>query len=158
MQILPLPRSVFVFPSRVATRKIFAFILKSFLFSFAFFSPYSAYFGVPSDFLARVSRPALRLLLLVFLVARSLSFHLICTQNAVRYTDARHSNMRTLLSSAGVSKYPNYARNRACALLSHSPFHYVMAKIVPVVQLAAHAKSSTFYGRSYGRRSKFFSV
>ena len=70
---------------------------------------------------------------------------------AVRYTDARHSNMRTLLSSAGVSKYPNYARNRACALLSHSPFHYVMAKIVPVVQLAAHAKSSTFYGRSYGR-------
>ena len=67
---------------------------------------------------------------------------------AVRYTDARHSNMRTLLSSAGVSKYPNYARNRACALLSHSPFHYVMDKIVPVVQLAAHAKSSTFYGRS----------
>ena len=33
--------------------------------------------------------------------------------------------------------------------------HYVMAKIVPVVQLAAHAKSSTLYGRtvvrSYGR-------
>ena len=26
-----------------------------------------------------------------------------------------------------------------------------MAKIVPVVQLAMHAKSSTFYGRSYGR-------
>ena len=28
--------------------------------------------------------------------------------------------------------------------------------IVPVVQLAAHAKSSTLYGRSYGRTSKFF--
>ena len=26
-----------------------------------------------------------------------------------------------------------------------------MAKIVPVVQLAAHAKSNTLYGRSYGR-------
>ena len=26
-----------------------------------------------------------------------------------------------------------------------------MAKIVPVVQLAMHAKSSAFYGRSYGR-------
>ena len=43
-----------------------------------------------------------------------------------------------------------------------------MAKIVPVVQLAAHAKSSTLYGRtvvrsygrtvvrSYGRTTKFF--
>ena len=29
-------------------------------------------------------------------------------------------------------------------------------EIVPVVQLAAHAKSSTLYGRSYGRTSKFF--
>ena len=28
--------------------------------------------------------------------------------------------------------------------------------IVPVVQLAAHAKSSNLYGRSYGRTSKFF--
>ena len=27
---------------------------------------------------------------------------------------------------------------------------------MPVVQLAAHAKSSTLYGRSYGRTSKFF--
>ena len=35
-----------------------------------------------------------------------------------------------------------------------------MAKIVPVVQLAAHAKSSTLYGRavarSHGRTTKFF--
>ena len=31
-----------------------------------------------------------------------------------------------------------------------------MAKIVPVEQLATHDKSSTLYGRSYGRTSKFF--
>ena len=80
---------------------------------------------------------------------------------AVRYTEARHSSMRTSLSSAGVSwrtlmGYPSYARNRACALPSPSPFHYVMAKIVPMVQLTEHAKSSTLYGRSYGLKSKFF--
>ena len=80
---------------------------------------------------------------------------------AVRYTEARHSSKRTSLSSAGVSwrtlmGYPSYARNRACAWPSPSPFHCVMAKIVPVVQLAAHAKGSTLYGRSYGRTSKFF--
>ena len=80
---------------------------------------------------------------------------------AVRYTEARHSSMRTSLSSAGVSwrtltGYPSYARNRACVLPSPSSLHCVMAKIVPVVQLAAHAKSSTLYGRSYGRTSKFF--
>ena len=36
-----------------------------------------------------------------------------------------------------------------------------MAKIVPVVQLAMHAKSSAFYGRSYGRtvaRPNFFGL
>ena len=71
-----------------------------------------------------------------------------------RYTEARHSSMRTSLSSAGVCwrtlmGYPSYARNRACALPYPSPFHYVLAKIVPVVKLAAHAKSSTLYGRSY---------
>ena len=76
---------------------------------------------------------------------------------AVRYTAAQRSSMRTLSSSDGVSwrtlmGYPSYARNRACALPSPSPFHYVMAKIVPVVQLAAHAKSSTLYGRT----TKFF--
>ena len=64
---------------------------------------------------------------------------------AVRYAAARRSSMRTLSSSDGVSwrtlmGYPSYARNRACALPSPSPFRYfryVMAKIVPVVQLAA---------------------
>ena len=80
---------------------------------------------------------------------------------AERYAAARRSSMRTLSSSDGVSwrsliEYPSYARNHACALPSPSPFHYVMAKIVPVVQLATHAKSSTLYGRSYGRTFKFF--
>ena len=79
----------------------------------------------------------------------------------VRYTETQHSSMRTSLSSAGVSwrtlmGFPSYARYCACVLPSPSPFHYVMAKIVPVVLLAAHAKSSTLYGRSYGRTSKFF--
>ena len=50
--------------------------------------------------------------------------------------------------------FPSYARNRARALPSPSPFHYVMAKIVPVLQLAAHAKSSTLYGRT----TKFFGL
>ena len=58
--------------------------------------------------------------------------------------------------------YPSYARNRACALPSLSPFHYVMAKIVPVVQLAAHAKSSTLYSckvvQSHSRTTKFFGL
>ena len=49
--------------------------------STAFLSPYSAYFGVLSNFLARFSRLALRLLLVAFLVAQSLSFHPIFTQN-----------------------------------------------------------------------------
>ena len=54
---------------------------------------------------------------------------------AVRYTAARRSSMRTLSSSDSVSwrtlmGYPSYACNRACALPSPSPFHYVMAKIV----------------------------
>ena len=31
-----------------------------------------------------------------------------------------------------------------------------MAKNVPAMHLAAHGKSSTLYGRSYGRRSTFF--
>ena len=94
---------------------------------------------------------------------------------AVRYAAARRSSMRTLASSDGVSwrtliEYPSYARNRACALPSPPPFHYVMARIVPVVQLAAHAKSSTSHGRtvvrsygrtvvrSYGRTTKFFGL
>ena len=61
--------------------------------------------------------------------------------------------MRTLSLFEGVSwrtlmGYPSYERNRACALPSPSPFHYVMAKIVSVVQLAVHAKSSILYGRT----------
>ena len=52
--------------------------------------------------------------------------------------------------------YQSYARNRACTLLSPSPFFYVMAEIMPVVESAAHAKISSLYGRSYGRTSKFF--
>ena len=45
-----------------------------FLFSSAFLSPYSAYFGALSNFLARFSGLALRLLLLVFFFGRSVSF------------------------------------------------------------------------------------
>ena len=80
---------------------------------------------------------------------------------AVRCTKARHSSLRTSLSSAGVSwrtlmGYSSYARNRTCALPFPSPFHYVMAKIVHAMQLATHAKSGTLYGRSYGRKFKFF--
>ena len=52
--------------------------------------------------------------------------------------------------------YPSYARYHACALSSPSLFHYVMAKIVPLLQLAAHAKCSTLCGRSYGVKSRFF--
>ena len=74
---------------------------------FVFLLPYSAYFGVLSNFLARFS------------------------------------------GLASIAPLP-----------PPSPFHYVMAKIVPVVQLAAHAKSSTLYGRtvvrSYDRTTKFF--
>ena len=84
---------------------------------------------------------------------------------AVRYIAARRSSTHTLSSSDGVSwrtlmGYPSYARNCARALPSPSPFHYVMAKIMPVVQLAVHAKNSTLYGRtvvqSHGRTTKFF--
>ena len=58
-----------------------------------------------------------------------------------------------LLALAG---YPINAHNRACALLSPSPFHNVMAKIVPAMQLAAHAKSSTLCGGPYSVKSNFF--
>ena len=33
-----------------------------------------------------------------------------------------------------------------------------MAKNVPAMHLVAHGKSSILYGRSYGRKSKFFSA
>ena len=38
------------------------------------------------------------------------------------------------------------------------PFHYVIAKMVPAMQLAAHAKCNTLYGRSYGLKSKNFKL
>ena len=41
-------------------------------------------------------------------------------------------------------------------LLPRSLAPPLMAEIEPVVQLVAHAKSSTLYGRSYGHTSKFF--
>ena len=46
--------------------------------------------------------------------------------------------------SAGVSwhtliGYPSYAPNLTSALTSPLPFHYVMARIVPKVQLATYA-------------------
>ena len=52
--------------------------------------------------------------------------------------------------------YPSYASNCACVLPSFSPFYYIVARIVPAVQLAAHVKSSTLYGRPYGHKSNFF--
>ena len=212
-----------------------------FLFSSVFLSPYSAYFGALSNFLARFSGLALRLLLLVFfLVARSLSFHPIFTQNPLstnlnynnflpwtrlwlcryccfaswseiaKYWELLYNfNLTSLIShlqNAGCKLFAYAASHllahvkpscnaQLCArgtlhwgstleyahfivicryLLAHTngvsqlrmqsrllspsppPFHYVMAKIVPVVQLAVHAKSSTLYGRSYGRNSNFF--
>ena len=70
--------------------------------------------------------------------------------------------MRTLSLFEGVSwrtlmGYPSYERNRACALPSPSPFYYVMAKIVSVVQLAVHAKSSILYGPTVVQ-PKFFGL
>ena len=55
-------------------------------------------------------------------------------------------------------EYPSYACNRTCALPSPLPFHYVMANIVPEMQLAMHAESNTLYKRLYGVKSKFFSL
>ena len=66
----PLLRSVFWSSSYFLLTLLFAryspFYLCLFLFSFAFLSPYSAYFSVLSNFLARFSRLALRLLLVAF--------------------------------------------------------------------------------------------
>ena len=49
---------LFVFPSHVALRGIFAFYICLLLFSLAFLSPFSPYFSVLSNFLARFSRLA----------------------------------------------------------------------------------------------------
>ena len=75
---------------------------------------------------------------------------------AVPYTAARRLSMRTLSSSDGVSWCTLKLRSQSRLRITFSlALHYVMAKIVPVVQLAAHAKSSTLYSRtvvrSYGR-------
>ena len=59
-------RSIFIFPSRVALRKMFAFYLCLFLFYFAFLSSHSAHFSVLSNFLAPFSLLALYILLLAF--------------------------------------------------------------------------------------------
>ena len=63
---------------------------------------------------------------------------------------SEHTLLRTLMG------YSSYACSCACTLPSSSPFHYVMAIIAPALQLAAHAKSNTLYGRSYGRKPKLF--
>ena len=73
---------------------------------------------------------------------------------AARFNEVRHSSMSTSLQSAGVllthtsgvSKLRAQSRPRIIFPLAH----YVMGKaeIVPVEQLAAHAKSSTLYGRT----------
>ena len=76
-------------------------------------------------------------------------------------TESQHWSMHISLSSSSVSRYtlvgyPSYACNRACALLSPSPCHYAMAKLVPTVQLATHVYSKTLYSWLYGVKSKFF--
>ena len=71
------------------------FYLYLFLFSFAFLSPSSIYFGVLSNFLARFSRLALRLLLLAFF-GRSVSFFpAIFTQNPLS-TNLKYNNFPLL--------------------------------------------------------------
>ena len=52
-----------------------SFYLCLFLFSFAFLSPYSAYFGVLSNFFGRFSRLTLRNYFLLFWVCDKLIFH-----------------------------------------------------------------------------------
>ena len=71
------------------------FYLCLFLFSFAFLSPYSAYFSVLSNFHPRFSRLALRLLLLAFF-GRSFSFFpAYFTQNPF-FTDLNYNNFLRL--------------------------------------------------------------
>ena len=53
-----------------------------------------------------------------------------------------------------IHKYWNSYKNVLIILKRF--FHYVMAEIVPAVQLVTHAKSSTWYGCPYGHKSKFF--
>ena len=74
---------------------------------------------------------------------------------AIRFTEARHAHFIVicrcfLAHTNGVSKLRAQLRLRIT-------FSFALplrnGKIVPVVQLAAHAKSSTLYGRSYSRTS-----
>ena len=121
--------NVFVFPSRVALRWIFALDFLDLFLAVYFLLSLVAFFSIQPIF----------------------------TQNPLSAAD----EMCTSLSSAVVfwrklMGYPSYASNCACVLPSFSPFYYVVARIVPAVQLAAHVKSSTLYGRPYGHKSNFF--
>ena len=77
--LLGLAKSIYYFLLALLFARYLLFYKCLFLLSFVFLSHYSAYFGVLSNFLARFSRLALRLLLLVFLAAQSLTFHPIFT-------------------------------------------------------------------------------
>ena len=62
-------------------------------------------------------------------------------------TEARHSSMSTSLSSGGISRHTlmgvsELRRQSRLRVTFSLTFHYVMAKIVPVIQLAAHVNSS----------------
>ena len=129
-------RSVFVFPSRVALRYIFTFLLMSFLVHFSCSFRRILPILVSSLTFLRVFLTRLTSFTSCFFWSLRLSFHPIFTQtplsvnlnyNNFHYTEARNTCMRTSLSSAGVSwralmGYPSYARNRACALPSPSLF------------------------------------
>ena len=128
--------------------------LKSFRWYFLMFANNWIYWEV--ELLQHVEMKCSKTFLVELRTETSIRRRLV-KKKKLEYTAARRSSMRTLSLSDGVSwrtlmGFPSYARNRACALSSPSPFHYVMAKTVPVVQLAAHAKSSTLYGRT----TKFF--
>ena len=86
---------LFVFPFLLLFARYSPFYLCLFLFSFAFLSPYSAYFSVLSNFHPRFSRLALRLLLLAFF-GRSFSFFpAYFTQNPFS-TDLNYNNFLRL--------------------------------------------------------------
>ena len=84
----------------------------------------------------------------------------------IRCTKARYTSMRTSLLFVGVSWrtlkwYRRYARYRACAspFPLPLPFHCVKARIVPAIQLAAHAKRTPCtVGRNIVVSPHFFGV
>ena len=63
---------------------------------------------------------------------------------------ALHCDLPLSPGIIGVSQFRTQSRLRIIS------FNYVMTKNVPAMHLVAHGKSSTLYGRSYGRKSKFF--